>query len=43
MKIKLEKLEVQTRGYKELIDITPEVKRVVQENRVSYLLCPSNE
>jgi len=31
MKIKLEKLEVQTRGDKELIDITPEVERVVAE------------
>ena len=34
MKIKLEKLEVQTRGDKELIDITPEVERVVRESGV---------
>ena len=35
MKIKLEKLEVQTRGDKELVDITPEVERVVRESGVS--------
>ena len=34
MKIKLEKLEVQTRGDKELVDITPEVERVVRESGV---------
>jgi secondary thiamine-phosphate synthase enzyme len=34
VKIKLEKLEVQTRGDKELIDITPEVERVVAESGV---------
>ena len=34
MKIKLEKLEVQTRGDKELIDITPEVEQVVRESGV---------
>ena len=34
MKIKLEKLEVQTREDKELVDITPEVERVVQESGV---------
>jgi len=34
MKIKLEKLEVQTRGDKELIDITPEVERVVRESGI---------
>jgi len=34
MKIKLEKLEVQTRGDKELIDITSEVERVVRESGV---------
>ena len=34
MKIKLERLEVQTRGDKELIDITPEVERVVRESGV---------
>lgn len=34
MKIKLEKLEVQTKEDKELIDITPEVERVVRESGV---------
>jgi secondary thiamine-phosphate synthase enzyme len=34
VKIKLEKLEVQTRGDKELVDITPEVERVVRESGV---------
>lgn len=34
MKIKLEKLEVQTRRDKELIDITPEVERVVRESGI---------
>jgi secondary thiamine-phosphate synthase enzyme len=34
VKIKLEKLEVQTKRDKELIDITPEVERVVRESRV---------
>lgn len=34
MRIKLEKLEVQTRRDKELIDITPEVERVVAESGV---------
>jgi secondary thiamine-phosphate synthase enzyme len=34
VKIKLEQLEVQTRGDKELIDITPEVERVVAESGV---------
>ncbi len=34
MKIKLEQLEVQTGGDKELIDITPEVERVVRESAV---------
>lgn len=34
MKIKLEKLEVQTRRDKELVDITPEVERVVAESGV---------
>jgi len=34
VRIKLEKLEVQTRGDKELVDITPEVERVVQESGV---------
>jgi secondary thiamine-phosphate synthase enzyme len=34
MKIKLEKIEVQTRADKELIDVTPEVERVVAESEV---------
>lgn len=34
MRIKLEKLEVQTRGDKELVDVTPEVERVVRESGV---------
>jgi secondary thiamine-phosphate synthase enzyme len=34
VRIKLEKLEVQTRGDKELVDITPEVERVVRESGV---------
>jgi secondary thiamine-phosphate synthase enzyme len=34
VKIKLEKLEVQTKADKELIDITPEVERVVRESGV---------
>jgi len=34
VKIKLEKLEVQTRRDKELVDITPEVERVVAESGV---------
>jgi secondary thiamine-phosphate synthase enzyme len=34
VRIKLEKLEVQTRKDKELVDITPEVERVVQESGV---------
>jgi len=34
MKIKLERLEVQTRRDKELIDITPEVEQVVRESGV---------
>ena len=34
MKIKLEKLEVQTRGDKELIDITLKVEQVVRESGV---------
>jgi len=34
VKIKLEKLEVQSRGDKELIDITPEVERVVRDSGV---------
>ncbi len=34
MKIKLGKLEVQSRGDKELIDITPEVERVVRDSGV---------
>jgi len=34
VKIKLERLEVQTKGDKELIDITPEVERVVRESGV---------
>jgi secondary thiamine-phosphate synthase enzyme len=34
MKIKLEKLEVQTRSDKELVDITAEVERVVRESGV---------
>jgi len=34
MKIKLERLEVQTRRDKELIDITPEVERVVRESGI---------
>ena len=34
MRIKLEKLEVQTRRDKELIDITPEVERAVAESGV---------
>ena len=36
MRIKLEKLEVQTRRDKELIDITPEVERVVRESGVQH-------
>jgi len=34
MKIKLEKLEIQTRKDKELLDITPEVERAVQGSGV---------
>jgi len=34
VRIKLEKLEVQTRKDKELVDITPEVERVVRESGV---------
>jgi len=34
VKIKLGKLEVQSRGDKELIDITPEVERVVRDSGV---------
>jgi secondary thiamine-phosphate synthase enzyme len=34
MKIKLEKLEVQTKKDQELVDITPEVERVVKASRV---------
>jgi len=34
VRIKLEKLEVQTRRDKELVDITPEVERVVRESGV---------
>ncbi len=34
MRIKLEKLEVQTRDDKDLVDITPEVERVVRESGV---------
>jgi len=34
VRIKLEKLEVQTRGDKELVDVTPEVERVVRESGV---------
>ena len=34
MKVKLEKLEVQTRRDQELIDITPQVERVVRESGV---------
>jgi len=34
MKIKLEKLELQTRKDRELIDLTPEVERVVEESGV---------
>ena len=34
MKIKLARLEVQTRKDQELVDITPEVERVVQESGV---------
>jgi len=34
MKIKLEKIEVQTKGDKELIDVTLEVERVVPESGV---------
>ena len=36
MKIKLEQLAVQTRAGKELVDITPEVERVVQESGVQH-------
>ncbi len=34
MKIKLEKLELQTRKDRELIDLTPDVERVVEESGV---------
>jgi len=34
MKIKLEKLEIQSRKGKELIDLTPDVERVVEESGV---------
>jgi len=34
MKIKLEKLEVQTRKDQELVDITPEVERVIESSGV---------
>jgi len=34
MKVKLEKLEVQTRKDQELVDITPEIERVVRESGV---------
>jgi secondary thiamine-phosphate synthase enzyme len=34
MKIKLEKLEVQTRKDQELVDMTPEVERVIKESGV---------
>jgi len=34
VRIKLEKLEVQTRRDKELVDVTPEVERVVRESGV---------